>query len=248
MNPYLAEFLGTFLLVLIGNGVCANVGLRGTKGNGAGWLAVNAGWAMAVFIGVLCTAEHSGGHLNPAISVGVAISEADFSWGMALGYIVAQMAGAMVGAGLVYCFYVQHYRITDDADVKLGTFCTAPEVYGVVPNLLSEVIGTFVLAFSAMMAAGATMARSGSGEVTHTVGLGAIGALPVACIVFAIGLGLGGTTGYAINPARDLGPRLAHWMLPIPGKRDSDWGYAWIPVVGPLLGAVVAAVLFLVVT
>ena len=248
MNPFVAELLGTFILVLIGDGVCANVSLKDTKGNDSGWLAVNVGWGLAVFVGVLCTAEYSGAHLNPAVSVGLAIVGDGFTWGEAIGYIVAQMIGAIAGAVLVYFFYIQHFKITDDANAKLGSFCTAPQIYETGPNLLGEAVGTFVLVFAVLATIGGTLMLETTGEVTHKVGLGAIGALPVALVVFAIGIGLGGTTGYGINPARDLGPRIVHFLLPIPGKRDSDWGYAWIPVVGPILGAVVAAVLYLIVT
>ena len=247
MNPYIAEALGTFILILIGDGVCANVSLKGTKGNSAGWLAIATGWGMAVFVAVLCTAEHSGAHINPAVSIGLAIVGDGFSWGEAIGYIVAQMIGAIIGAVFVYLMYVQHFQITDDANAKLGSFCTAPQIYETGPNLLGEAAGTFVLVFAVLASIDATLTHPTTDELTHKIGLGAIGALPVAFVVFAIGLGLGGTTGYGINPARDLGPRIAHFLLPIPDKRDSDWGYAWIPVIGPILGSIVAAVLYLIV-
>ena len=247
MNPLMAEFLGTMILILVGDGVCANVCLKDTKGHSAGWLAIATGWGLAVFVAVMCTAEYSGAHINPAVTLGLAVA-GEFAWTEVTGYLLAQMAGAFVGATLVYLFYIQHYAVTDNADAKLATFCTAPQIYGTIPNIVGELVGTFVLVFAVLLAVEPTLTATGTEGVSHKVGLGAAGALPVAFVVFSIGLGLGGTTGYAINPARDLAPRLAHALLPIPGKRDSNWGYAWIPVVGPLLGGIVAAALYLGVT
>jgi len=248
MNPYVAEVVGTMLLVLIGDGVCANASLARTKAqSSANWLFINVGWALAVYVAVVCTQESSGAHLNPAVTLGIVVAGADaaFGWGEAMGYIVAHTIGAMLGAGLVYAAYMQHYAITEDGDAMLGTFCTAPAVRGTGHNLFGEGIGTFVLVFAVLLSADATLVLSeGGGEMTHKIGLGAVGAMPVALVVFAIGAGLGGTTGNGINPARDFGPRLMHYLLPIPGKRDSDWGYAWIPIVGPILGAIVAAILY----
>ena len=245
MNPYVAEFLGTLILVLIGNGVCANASLSQTNGNtGPNWLQINTGWALAVFVGVLCSAEASGAHLNPAVTVGLAVA-GEFGWSDVGNYVIAQMAGAFFGAGLVYCFYMQHFAVTEDKNAKLGSFCTGPAIRGAGHNLFSETVGTFVLLFAVLMTASATLTLGeGAEAIEHKVGLGAVGALPVALVVFAIGIALGGTTGYAINPARDLGPRIAHAILPIPGKRDSDWDYAWIPVVGPILGGILAAVIY----
>jgi glycerol uptake facilitator protein len=239
---YLAEFIGTAILILLGNGVVANVVLPKTKGSGAGWIVITFGWGMAVFVGVGCVGEISGAHLNPAVTVGLATA-GKFAWTKAAGYIVAQMLGAIVGAVLVFLFYREHYAASDDADAKLGTFATAPAIRHYPSNLFSEAVGTLVLVLAALLAAdpsikmdpGLAEERSGL-----KLGLGTLGALPVGLLVFSIGLSLGGTTGYAINPARDLGPRIAHALLPVPGKRDSDWSYAWIPVVGPLLGAVLA--------
>lgn len=239
MNPLVAEFLGTLILVLVGDGVCANNNLTGTKGHNAGWLFINAGWGLSVFVAVMCTGQYSGAHINPAVTVGLAVA-GKFAWSQAGGYIVAQFLGAFIGAVLVYVFYIQHFPFTDDADAKLGTFCTGPAIRGVVPNFLGEAIGTFVLVLAVLLAVNGTISMDGQ---SHEVGLGSLGALPVALVVFVIGMGLGGTTGYAINPARDLGPRIAHAVLPIPGKRDSDWGYSWIPVAGPIMGAVAAAIL-----
>lgn len=246
MNPYVAEFLGTLVLILIGDGVCANANLAKTNGNtGPSWLQINTGWALAVFVGVICSNEASGAHLNPAVSVGLAMA-GEFAWSSVVPYVLAQLFGAIAGAVLVYLFYVQHFAITEDKDAKLGSFATAPAIRGTVHNLFSEAVGTFVLVFAVLLSAGAVLTMGDApNAIDHKVGLGAVGALPVALVVFAIGIGLGGTTGYAINPARDLGPRIAHAFLPIPNKRDSDWGYAWIPVVGPILGGVIAAVVYL---
>ena len=240
MTPLVAEFLGTMLLVLLGDGICANNNLTGTKGHNSGWLFINAGWGLAVFTAVMCTRQYSGAHLNPAVSVGLAAA-GEFPWANVGGYLAVQFAGAFVGALLVYVFYIQHFRITEDADAKLGSFCTGPSIRGLVPNILGEAIGTFVLVFAVLLAFDGTVQI---GEESHTIGLGSVGALPVAFVVFVIGMGLGGTTGYAINPARDFSPRLAHAILPIPGKRDSDWGYSWIPVLAPILGGIAAAVLY----
>lgn len=244
MNPYLAEFLGTMLLVLIGDGVCANASLTGTKGNtGANWLQINVGWALAVFVGVICVQDHSAAHINPAVSVGLAVA-GKFPWADVGPYVIAQVVGAFAGGVLVYLFYIQHFFATEDGDAKLGSFCTAPAIRGMGHNLFSEALGTFVLVFAVLMAVGnATLTMPA--EVEHPIGLGALGAIPVALVVFAIGIGLGGTTGYGINPARDFGPRLVHAIFPMLHKRDSDWGYAWVPIVGPLLGGIAAAALYL---
>ena len=242
MNPYFSEFLGTLLLVLIGDGVCANAVLAKTKGNnGPNWLQINVGWGLAVFVGVICAQEASGAHLNPAVSIALAATGQE-AWMTILGYILAQLVGAFVGAVLVYLVYIQHFRVTDDKNAKLGTFCTGPAIRGYGHNFISEAVGTFVLVIAVLLASGATVTMS---ETEHPIGMGALGAIPVALVVFAIGIGLGGTSGYAINPARDFAPRLAHAFLPIPDKRDSDWDYAWVPIVGPIFGALVAAILFL---
>jgi glycerol uptake facilitator protein len=245
MHPYLGELIGTALLILLGNGVVANVVLSGTKGHGAGWIVITAGWGFAVFTAVVCVADVSGAHINPAVTIGLAAAGVgDFGWSDVPGYLVAQMIGAILGAVLVYVFYQPHYAVTDDRDAKLGTFCTAPAIRQSGSNLFSEVIGTFVLVLAVLvMAEGSPSFQLPGQSEEIKVGLGSVGAFPVAMIVFAIGLSLGGTTGYAINPARDLGPRIAHAFLPVPGKRDSDWSYSWIPVAGPILGAALAAVL-----
>jgi glycerol uptake facilitator protein len=223
----LFEFIGTAILILFGGGVCANVSLKDTKGKNAGWVVIAFGWGLAVFIAAFISAPFSGAHLNPAVTIGLAIA-GSFN-GSILGYCVAQMLGAMLGASLVYIIYKPHFDAEDNPDVKLGVFCTGPAIKAIFYNFLSEVIGTFVLIFGILMVAGAEIA----------------GPLPVALIIVAIGMSLGGTTGYAINPARDLGPRLVHFLLPIKGKRDSNWGYAWVPVVAPMVGCVLAALLYL---
>jgi glycerol uptake facilitator protein len=248
MNPYLAEFIGTAILILLGNGVVANVLLSRTKGHQAGWIVITAGWGFAVFVGVLCVGEFSGAHLNPAVSIGLALAESgSFTWEQVPGYIAAQMAGAILGTVLVYLCYKPHYDATEDADAKLGTFCTGPAIRSMPANFLSEAAGTFILVSAALLAVETSFELKIPGMESPEsvkVGLGSLGALPVGLVVFSIGLSLGGTTGYAINPARDLGPRIAHAILPIQGKRDSDWSYAWVPVLGPIAGAILAALAF----
>lgn len=242
MHPYVAEFVGTAILILLGNGVVANVVLRETKGHGAGWIVITAGWGFAVFTAVLCVADFSGAHLNPAVTIGLAVA-GGIEWGLVAGYILAQMAGAIFGAGLVYVFYLPHFAVTDDADGKLATFCNAPAIRKPVHNLFCEVVGTFILVYAALRMSDPVFDL---GDVSGVkIGLGSVGAIRIGLIVFAIGLSLGGTTGYAINPARDLGPRIAHFLLPVPGKRDSDWAYSMIPVAGPIGGGILAALLYL---
>jgi glycerol uptake facilitator protein len=248
VNAYLAELTGTALLVLLGNGVVANVLLSRTKGHGSGWIVITCGWGFAVYTAVLCVEQFSGAHINPAVTVGLAVA-GEFALPKVPGYIAAQIAGGMLGAVLVYLVYRGHYAVTDDADAKLGTFCTAPQIRHWADNLWSEFMGTFVLVLAVFLAVDPTFQLGPSADArTVEVGLGSLGALRVGLVVLAIGLSLGGTTGYAINPARDLGPRLVHALLPIPGKRDSDWTYAWVPVVGPLLGGIAAAVVRLAMT
>lgn len=229
MSPFVAELVGTTLLVLLGNGVVANVVLRETKGTNSGWAVITLGWGMAVFVAVFAVAAFSGAHVNPAVTIGLAIA-GKFSWRSVPTYITAQFLGAAIGALLVWLFYRPHFGKTEDKNLKLAVFCTIPAIRDLLSNFISEVIGTFVLVFGVLYLARAE------------VGLGALDSLPVGLLVLAIGLSLGGTTGYAINPARDLSPRLMHALLPIPGgKRDSDWAYAWIPVVAPVVGCILAA-------
>jgi glycerol uptake facilitator protein len=241
MSPYLAEFIGTALLVLFGNGVVANVVLARTKGNNAGWIVITAGWAFAVFIGAFCAAPFSGAHLNPAVTVAMVVA-GKLAPAQTAGYLVAQMLGGIVGGALVWLFYREHFKVSDNADGKLACFCTAPNIRHLPQALFCEILGTFVLVLPIFLLTSPTfLLPTSDGGTEVAVGLGSIGLVPVALLVFGIGLSLGGTTGYAINPARDLGPRLAHFVLPIPGKRDSDWGYAWVPVVGPIIGGLLAA-------
>lgn len=228
---FLAELVGTAILLLLGNGVVANVVLDKTKGNSSGWIVITFGWAMAVFTAVFCVAGFSGAHINPAVTIGLAVA-GKFPWGQVPIYLIAQFLGAAIGGALVWLVYKDHFAETEDKGAKLAVFCTGPAIPNTFSNLLSETIGTLVLVFAVLY------------MVSPEVGLGAISALPVALVVLAVGLCLGGTTGYAINPARDLGPRIMHALLPVANKGGSDWSYAWIPVVGPVLGGILAALLF----
>jgi len=238
MSPYVGEFVGTMLLILLGDGVVANVLLKQSKGEGSGWMVITTGWAFAVFVGVAAVVAISGAHLNPAISIGMA-ALGGFPWEKVPGYILAQMLGAFAGAVLVWLAYFPHWRVTENGELKRAVFCTAPAIRSTPANLISEIIGTFVLMFGVLALKGAFEPAAANGSVVP-MNLGALGAIPVALLVWAIGLSLGGPTGYAINPARDLGPRLAHALLPIPGKASNDWGYAWIPVAGPVVGSLIA--------
>jgi len=241
LNELFAEFIGTFLLILLGNGVVANVVLKDTKGHEGGWIMISLGWGLGVFVGVAVAGPVSGAHINPAVTLGLAIA-GSFPWNEVVPYILAQMAGAAAGAGTVWLFYRHHFNRTEDPGAQLGCFSTGPAIRKPLNNFISEVIGTFVLIFVILYIADPTIQLEGA-EVN--MGLGTLGALPVALLVTAIGLSLGGTTGYAINPARDLGPRIMHYLLPMNHKGSSDWTYAWIPVVGPIVGALIAAGFFL---
>lgn len=239
MNPVLAEFIGTLLLVTFGNGVVANVVLARTKGHNSGWIVIAAGWGLAVFVGVFSSQPFSGAHLNPAVTFAMAAA-GKLAWAKVAGYVLAQMLGGIAGGALVFFFYREHFKATDDAGGKLACFCTAPNIRHLPQAFFCETVGTFLLVLPVFLMSEATIRIPGVADAVP-LGLGALGALPVGALVFAIGLSLGGTTGYAINPARDLGPRIAHALLPVPGKRDSDWGYAWVPVLAPLLGGLLAA-------
>lgn len=232
MGPAFGEFAGTALLIIMGSGVVANVVLTNTKGQNSGWIVITIGWAMAVFIGVYASTKLGGsGHLNPAITIALA-AFGDFDRSMVGPYIITQFGGAIVGAIIAWLAYKQHFDATTDADLKMAVFCNSPAIRHTGYNLITEIIGTFVLTFGAL-----AMSKPASS-------MGTLDALPVGLLVLGIGLSLGGPTGYAINPARDLGPRIVHFILPIPGKRDSDWSYSWIPVIGPIGGALLAAYLF----
>ena len=236
MSSFLPEFIGTALLILLGNGVNANVTLAKAYGNNSGWIVIAFGWAVAVFSGVyVCASLGGSSHLNPAVTIADAVKSDD--WSKVPAFIAAQFSGAMTGALLAWLMYRKHFDETDSANGKLGLFCTGPAIKSTVDNLISEIIGTFVLVFGAFSISGAKM--------NDTVfSLGALDALPVALLVLGIGLSLGGSTGYAINPARDLGPRIMHFILPIKNKRDSNWSYSLIPVVGPIIGGVIAALVY----
>ncbi len=241
MNIYLAEFIGTALMILLGNGVVANVVLKGTKGNNGGWTSITTAWALAVFVGVVVAGPYSGAHLNPIVTLGLAIGKG-FNWELVPFYILAQLAGAMTGSFLVWVMYKDHFDATEDPGLKAAPFATAPAIRNKASNLVSEIIGTFVLIFVIFYFTDASM---GTKENTTPIGLGSLGAIPVAFLVWVIGLALGGTTGYAINPARDLGPRIIHALIPMKGKGSSDWDYAWVPIIGPIAGATLAAVVYL---
>jgi glycerol uptake facilitator protein len=230
MSPYLAEFFGTLLLLLLGDGVVAGVVLRKTKSENAGWLTIVVGWGLAVTLAIYAAGRISGAHLNPAITIALAMN-GSFPSDQVAGYIIAQFAGAFAGAILVWLHYLPHWKQTTDASAKLSVFCTAPAIRGTFSNLVSETLATAVLVFGILFI--------GANEFTQ-----GLNPIVVGLLIIAIGLGLGGTTGFAINPARDLGPRIAHFLLPIPGKGSSDWGYAWIPVVGPVAGGLLGAYLY----
>jgi len=240
MTPFLGEFIGTAILIILGQGVVSNVVLAKTKGNNSGWIVITFGWAMAVYVGVFVAAPYSGAHLNPAVTLGLA-AVGTFAWSSVVPYILAQLAGAMTGSLIVWLAYRQHFSETDDANAKLAVFCTAPAIRSPINNMITEIIGTFILIFAVLYIASPSITLN---STEGKLGLGAVGALPVSLLVLAIGLSLGGPTGYAINPARDLGPRIMHFILPIPKKRDSDWGYAWVPIIGPSIGALLAALVY----
>jgi glycerol uptake facilitator protein len=239
MSPFMAELIGTFLLMLLGDGVVANVLLKDTKGNNSGLLVITTAWGLAVFVGVVVAGPYSGAHLNPAVTIGLAIA-GKFPWANVLSYVVAQMLGAFAGSFLVWVMYYDHFKRTDNPAAILAVFCTGPAIRNYMSNITSEIIGAFVLVFTVFYISGAQIVPSKT-----PIGLGSVGALPVALLVWVIGLSLGGTTGYAINPARDLGPRIIHFILPIKNKGTSDWQYAWIPVLGPIVGAAIAALLYM---
>lgn len=234
----LFEFIGTFVLVLLGCGVVACVSLRKSKGEGAGWVVVTLAWGLAVMCGVLIAGPYTGAHLNPAVTLGLAAA-GKFPWEYVLPYIVSQISGGILGAVIVYVFYKDHFDATAETETKLGVFATIPAIKNYRRNMICEIVGTFILVLVILF--------MGDKENSSEVGLGSVGALPVALLVVVIGMSLGGTTGYAINPARDLGPRIAHAILPIKGKGSSQWSYSWVPIVGPLLGGVLAALLYLLV-
>lgn len=242
MDALVAEFVGTSLLIAMGSGVVANVVLNKTKGNNAGWMVITTAWALGVFIGVVVAGPHSGAHLNPAVSIGLAIAGL-FDWAQVPWYIIAQILGAMFGSGIAWLVYKDHFDATEDPGLKFAPFGTAPAIRNLSSNLFSEIIGTSVLIIVILYSTNPVIQYTDGEQIP--IGLGALGALPVAFLVWVIGLSLGGTTGYAINPARDFGPRLMHQLLPIKSKGTSDWAYSWVPILGPILGAAMAAGIFL---
>jgi len=230
MTAFMGELIGTMLLIILGDGVVANVVLNKSKGQNSGWIVITAGWGFAVAMAVYAVGQVSGAHLNPAVTIGLALI-GKFSWSQVAPYIVAQMIGAFLGAVIVYITYLPHWAATEDKGAKLAVFSTGPAIPNTPANLLTEIIGTFVLLLG-ILAIGTNQFTQG------------LNPFIVGVFIWAIGLSLGGPTGYAINPARDLGPRIAHALLPIPGKGDSDWGYSWIPVVGPIIGGALGALFF----
>lgn len=243
MSNFTAEFIGTMFLILLGNGVVANVVLHGTKGNNGGWIVITTGWALAVFTGVVIAGPYSGAHINPAVTLGLAIA-GEFSWELVPLFLVAQLLGAMAGSFLVWLIYKDHFNATENPLLQLAAFSTAPAIRNKFSNTISEIVGTFTLIFVIFYVTDPVMGVGGGDQETP-IGLGSLGAVPVSLLVFAIGLSLGGTTGYAINPARDLGPRIVHALVPMKNKCKSDWSYAWIPIAGPLIGALAAALTYL---
>jgi glycerol uptake facilitator protein len=239
MSPFIAELTGTMLMILLGDGVVANVLLNDTKGNNSGWMVITTAWGLAVFVGVVVAGPYSGAHLNPAVTIALAIA-GKFAWASVLSYVTAQLIGAMLGALLVWVMYYDQFQRTNNPGAILAVFCTGPAVRNYVSNTASEIIGAFVLIFTIFYITGAEIT-----PLKTPVGLGSVGALPVAFLVWVIGLSLGGTTGYAINPVRDLGPRIMHALLPIKSKGNSDWAYSWIPIFGPIAGAIIAALVYL---
>ena len=241
IDPYLAEFIGTFFLLLLGNGVVANVNLKNTIAEGqTPWVLITTAWGFAVFVGVFITGQFSGAHLNPAVTVGLAVAN-KFSWLLVPGYLIAQVLGAMSGSWICYVIYIDHYRLTKEESIVRSTFCTGSVIRNSKNNFFSEFVGTFVLLFGVLFIAIPNIEIEGM--VVENFGLGALEALPVAILVWVIGMALGGTTGYAINPARDFGPRLVYQLLPRKNK-DAEWSYAWIPVFGPFAGGAFAGLVY----
>ena len=240
MQAYLAEFIGTMILILLGDGVVAAVLLRNSKAENSGWIVITLGWAMAVAIAVYAVGSISGAHINPAVTIGLA-SIGAFEWAQVPGYIIAQLLGAFTGAVLVWLAYLPHWAETEDAGLKLGVFSTAPAIRNTTANIITEIIGTAMLVFGVLGIVNNGNVIGGDLAAVFSTGFAP---LLVGLLVLGIGLSLGGPTGYAINPARDLGPRIAHAVLPIAGKGGSDWGYSWIPVVAPIIGGIIGAVLW----
>lgn len=232
------EFVGTLVLILLGDGVCCATSLNKSKAQGAGWVVVTLGWGLAVMCGVFIAGPYSGAHLNPAVTLGFALA-GQFDWFAVLPYIAAQMLGGFAGAVLVYMFYKDHFDATEDAATKLGVFCTMPAIMNKDRNFFCEAVASWLLVF--------VILALGNKENLPEVGMGELGAFPVTMLIMSIGMSLGATTGYAINPARDLAPRIAHAILPIKGKGESGWDYSWVPVAGPVVGGLLAALTYMLV-
>ncbi|MCB0492789.1 MAG: aquaporin family protein [Cyclobacteriaceae bacterium] len=230
MSPYLAEFIGTMILIVLGDGVVAGVLLKQSKSENAGWMVIVVAWGLSVTFAIYAVGGYSGAHINPAVTLALAI-DGSFPWADVPAYCLAQLLGAFVGASIVWLHYLPHWKVTDDKGAKLAVFCTAPAIRSTIPNFISEFIGTMVLIMGLLFIGANSFAEG-------------LNPLVVGALITVIGFGLGGTTGFAINPARDLGPRLAHFILPIAGKGSSDWSYSWIPVLGPLAGGVAGALLY----
>lgn len=245
-TQYLFEFIGTMVLILLGDGVCAATSLDKSKAKGAGWIVITMGWGFAVMVGVFISGSVSGAHLNPAVSIGCALA-GTMAWSAVPGYVIAQMLGGFAGAALVWMFYKDHYDLTDDPDTKLGTFCTMPAIEGhKTRNFFCEALATWLLVFVILVFGVDANVPTLDADGAHLhIGMGELGAIPVTYLIMAIGMSLGGATGYALNPARDLSPRLAHAILPMKNKRDSGWGYSWVPVAGPIAGAAFAALTYI---
>lgn len=252
MTPIIAEIIGTAILILFGGGVVANVVLKQTKGFNSGWIVITWGWAMGVFVAVYAMGQFSGAHINPAVTLGLALAGL-FDWAMVFPYVIAQTIGGVIGGILVWLAYKDHFAVTADEGAKLAVFSTIPEIRNYSSNFITEVIATFILVFGVLYLVSPGFFNLDGEFLSEIIingeevgfGLGSLAALPVGLLVLGIGLALGGPTGYAINPARDLGPRIAHAILPIPGKGSNDWAYSWVPVIAPLVGAALAAGLFL---
>lgn len=230
MTPYLAEFIGTMLLIILGDGVVAGTLLRHSKGENAGWIVIVISWGLAVALAIYAVGKYSGAHINPAVTIALAMN-GSFPWQEVPGYCLAQLSGAFVGASIVWIHYLPHWKLTEDKNTKLAVFCTAPAIRSTAPNFISEFIGTMILILGLLLI-GANSFADG------------LNPLVVGALISTIGFGLGGTTGFAINPARDLGPRIAHFVLPIAGKGSSDWSYSWIPVIGPICGGIAGALVY----
>ena len=243
---YIFEFIGTMVLILLGDGVCAATGLERSKAKGGGWVVIAMGWGFAVMTGVFIAGSVSGAHLNPVVSISCAIA-GSMEWSAVPGYVIAQMLGGFVGALLVWLFYKDHFDATSDPDTKLGTFCTMPAIEGhKMRNFFCEALASWLLVFVILIfGVDSNMPHLDAEGVHLHIGMGELGALPVTFLIMSIGMSLGGATGYAINPARDLAPRIAHAILPIKGKRDSGWGYSWVPVAGPIVGGIAAALSYM---